>query len=141
MDRGNIVRVWLPLLFASMMLGFVFASMPGPRDAMRWVGLGLGVAGLSGVLFARYTLGRSFSIRAKATELVTRGVYSRIRNPIYVFGIVFAVGLFLMVRKPYLWLVLPLFVGLQIIRARQEARVLEAKFGDAYREYRERTWF
>lgn len=99
--------------------------MPGPRDAMRWIGLGLGVAGLSGVLFARYTLGRSFSIRAKATELVTRGVYSRLRNPIYVFGIVFTVGFFLMVRKPYLWFVLPLFAGLQIIRARKEARVLE----------------
>jgi protein-S-isoprenylcysteine O-methyltransferase Ste14 len=32
-------------------------------------------------------------------------------------------------------------ITLQIVRARQEARVLEATFGDAYREYRRRTWF
>jgi protein-S-isoprenylcysteine O-methyltransferase Ste14 len=30
---------------------------------------------------------------------------------------------------------------LQAMRARKEARVLEEKFGDAYREYRARTWF
>ena len=29
----------------------------------------------------------------------------------------------------------------QIMRARREAAVLEATFGDAYREYRKRTWF
>jgi len=29
----------------------------------------------------------------------------------------------------------------QTVRARREARVLEATFGDAYREYRRTTWF
>jgi len=29
----------------------------------------------------------------------------------------------------------------QTIRARREARVLEAAFGDEYREYRRKTWF
>jgi protein-S-isoprenylcysteine O-methyltransferase Ste14 len=29
----------------------------------------------------------------------------------------------------------------QTIRARREARVLEAAFGEAYREYRKKTWF
>jgi protein-S-isoprenylcysteine O-methyltransferase Ste14 len=37
--------------------------------------------------------------------------------------------------------VLLVLVPMQIIRARREAAVLEAKFGDAYREYRQRTWF
>jgi protein-S-isoprenylcysteine O-methyltransferase Ste14 len=30
---------------------------------------------------------------------------------------------------------------MQTIRARREAQVLEAAFGDAYREYRRHTWF
>jgi len=39
-------------------------------------------------------------------------------------------------------LIVPLaLVPVQIVRARREAVVLEAKFGDAYREYRKRTWF
>jgi protein-S-isoprenylcysteine O-methyltransferase Ste14 len=34
-----------------------------------------------------------------------------------------------------------IIIPLQIFRARREAAVLEAKFGDEYREYRKRTWF
>jgi protein-S-isoprenylcysteine O-methyltransferase Ste14 len=30
---------------------------------------------------------------------------------------------------------------MQIVRARREASVLETAFGDAYREYRRKTWF
>jgi protein-S-isoprenylcysteine O-methyltransferase Ste14 len=93
------------------------------------------------VVLARYTLGRSFSVRAKATALVTTGIYSRIRNPIYVSGMFLIAGVCLIVRNPYLWLLLPAVAVLQTVRARREARVLEAEFGDAYREYRKRTWF
>ncbi|MFY9562236.1 MAG: isoprenylcysteine carboxylmethyltransferase family protein [Terriglobales bacterium] len=141
MDRGSILRVWLPLLAGLWGLEYLFMSGPGPHDVLRWIGLGLGLAGLVGVILARYTLGRSFSITPKATALVTSGIYSRIRNPIYVSGILFAAGIFLMLRRPALWLLLLAIIPLQIIRARREARVLEATFGDAYREYRRHTWF
>jgi protein-S-isoprenylcysteine O-methyltransferase Ste14 len=107
----------------------------------RWIGLALSLLGLAGVIVARYTLGRSFSITAKATELVTTGIYSRIRNPIYVSGVIFLVGLTLMVRRPVFGLALVIIIPMQIIRARREARVLEARFGDAYRQYRDRAWF
>jgi protein-S-isoprenylcysteine O-methyltransferase Ste14 len=30
---------------------------------------------------------------------------------------------------------------MQTFRARREAQVLEGAFGDAYREYRRKTWF
>lgn len=122
-------------------LGFVFYRGPGPHDSLRWIGLLLGLVGLGGVIVARYTLGRSFSVTAQARELVTTGIYSRIRNPIYVSGFVLFVGFFLIVRKPWLWLVLLALTVAQFFRARREARVLEDKFGDAYREYRARTWF
>ena len=141
MNRGDIVRVWLPLCAGLLGLGYVFLYSPGPHNLTRWIGLCLGFIGLGGVILARYTLGRSFSVAARATELVTRGIYSRIRNPIYVSGMVFLVGLLLMWQQPYLWILLAVLIPMQIIRARREARVLEAEFGDAYREYRARTWF
>jgi protein-S-isoprenylcysteine O-methyltransferase Ste14 len=47
----------------------------------------------------------------------------------------------LMVGRPRLLVILVVLIPMQIIRARREAAVLEAKFGDAYREYRQRTWF
>jgi len=142
MDRGSILRVWLPLFLGLYAVYFVFVHGPGPRDAVRWVGFAVCLVGLSGVILGRYTLGRSFSVAAKAVALVTTGIYSRIRNPIYVSSVIFILGLIVMMRRAW-WLALLLIVivPMQIIRARHEARVLEAKFGDAYREYRARTWF
>lgn len=51
------------------------------------------------------------------------------------------VGVILVLQKPALWIVLVVVVIGQTLRARREARVLEAAFGDAYREYRRKTWF
>jgi protein-S-isoprenylcysteine O-methyltransferase Ste14 len=134
-------RVWLPLLTGLVASYAIFVLGPGPRDAIRWLGLALCLTGLSGVIVARATLGRSFSVRAKATELVTTGIYSRIRNPIYVSAVIFFLGLILIVRRPVLGLLLLVIIPMQVIRARREAQVLEAKFGDAYRQYRRGTWF
>jgi len=116
-------------------------SLPGPWDLQRDIGAALIVTGIGGIVAARWQLGRSFAIRAKARQLVTQGIYSKIRNPIYVFGAVFLAGFVLVIRRPILWLLLVAVVIMQTVRARREARVLEAAFGDAYREYRRKTWF
>jgi protein-S-isoprenylcysteine O-methyltransferase Ste14 len=141
MDRGTILRVWLPLVVGLWVLGRLFYFVPGPRGLERSIGLLLGLIGLAGVILSRYTLGRSFSIVPKATALVTRGIYSRIRNPIYISGMVCVLGMILMVRRFELLAIFLILIPMQIVRARREAAVLEAKFGDAYREYCKRTWF
>jgi protein-S-isoprenylcysteine O-methyltransferase Ste14 len=141
MDFATIRRVWLPLIIASAATGYIFKTAPGPHDWMRWLGLVLALIGIAGVILSRYTLGRSFSIVPKATALVTTGIYSKIRNPIYVSGTFFIAGAVLMLRRPEGLLLLVIVIPLQIFRARREAAVLEAKFGDEYREYRKRTWF
>lgn len=122
------------------LLWFVF-TMPGPWDLQRGFGTGMVVLGVGGIAFARYQLGRSFAIRAEAHKLVTHGVYSKIRNPIYVFGTALFAGFVLVIHRPILWLFLVAIIVMQTIRARREARVLEAAFGDDYREYRRHTWF
>ena len=139
MDRGTIWRVWLPLVAGLWGLALLFQS--GPHGLVRMAGMLLGLIGLAGVIVSRYTLGRSFSVAPKATALVTHGIYSRIRNPIYVSGVLFLVGLALTVGRPELLALLLVLIPMQIIRARREAAVLEARFGDAYREYRKHTWF
>ena len=140
-DRGAIWRVWLPLLAALIALGVIFYSGPGPHGLTRLIGLLLGLIGVAGVILSRYTLGRSFSIAPKATALVTTGIYSRVRNPIYIFGMIFIIGLILIIRRLELLAILLVLIPVQIVRARREAAVLEARFGDAYRDYRRRTWF
>jgi protein-S-isoprenylcysteine O-methyltransferase Ste14 len=141
MGRGTILRVWLPLVGGLWGLGWLSQSGPGPHGLARMMGLLLALIGLAGVILSRYTLGRSFSIAPKATALVTNGIYSRIRNPIYISGVILFVAWALIVWRPEPLAVLLVLIPAQIIRARREAAVLEAKFGDAYREYRQRTWF
>lgn len=113
----------------------------GPMTPLRDVGVALAAVGLIAWVIARLQLGRSFSIQAKATELVTQGIYSKIRNPVYVSGTVLFAGIILWIGRPIWLLILLILIPMQVIRARREARVLEAKFGDAYRAYRAKTWF
>ena len=91
-------------------------------------------------LLARIQLGGAFSIKAKAQKLVTTGIYSRIRNPIYVFGGLMVAGLFLYFRPGWLLLFIVL-VPLQIARTRKEEKVLAEKFGEEYQRYKAGTWF
>ncbi len=137
-------RIWtisvVQLVAAALLLWWMFTNVK-PWDAERTAGAVLVLAGLAGIVTARYQLGRSFAIKPEAHQLVTRGLYSRIRNPIYVFGVVLVTGLVLVSRRPILWLLVFVVIIGQTIRARREARVLEAAFGDAYREYRRKTWF
>jgi protein-S-isoprenylcysteine O-methyltransferase Ste14 len=105
--------------------------------------IGAVIAGISLPLFvlARWQLGSSFSVKAKASRLVTTGLYSRIRNPIYVFGGLFIVGLSLLL-SPWGPLVVALvIVPMQVVRARREERVLAEAFGEEYERYKSRTWF
>jgi len=108
---------------------------------MRWAGLALIVPGYLLWLTAHWQLGSSFSLTAQARQLVTRGLYSKFRNPIYYFGSLVIAGAFLLLARPWLLLLFAVIVPLQVVRARREARVLEDAFGDEYRAYRERTWF
>jgi protein-S-isoprenylcysteine O-methyltransferase Ste14 len=112
-----------------------------PWPALRLSGAVIIVLSLFLLILARIQLGRAFSVRAKATRLVTTGLYSRIRNPIYVFGCFFFLGLAMFIPAWWLLLLLVIVIPMQIVRARREAAVLEATFGEEYRDYRRQTWF
>ena len=124
---------------AASYFGWEFAS--SNWDRMEITGLCLAIPGFVLWSLARFQLGKSFAVTAEARQLVTRGLYSRIRNPIYVFGSLFIVGYILLLERPVSLLIFALIIPLQIWRVGKEAQVLEAKFGEDYRAYRARTWF
>jgi protein-S-isoprenylcysteine O-methyltransferase Ste14 len=106
--------------------------------------IGLAIAAIAFVLWmvARQQLGKSFTVTAQAKALVTTGLYSKIRNPIYFFGGIAFVGVFLAWGNIYALSAVTLFYfAMQILRAKKESAVLEQAFGDEYRAYKARTWF
>lgn len=141
MEARHIRVITAVQIVAFGILLWVLITWQAPWNLQRYAGTILVLAGMSMIAVARYQLGRSFSIKAEAHALVTSGIYSKIRNPIYVFGAVLLAGMILILQKPTLWLLMVIVVVGQTIRARREARVLETAFGDEYREYRRKTWF
>ena len=119
-----------------------YLARNGPWTPNHIAGAVLIAAGYVGWLIARLQIREFFTPRAEARGLVTTGIYSKIRNPIYVFGLLLFAGIVLYLAAPWWWLffLVPIIL-VQLWRARNEARVLEAKFGDSYRQYRARTWF
>ena len=112
-----------------------------PWPPMRVAGAIIGLPSFALLVLARIQLGGSSSVRAKAHALVTHGFYSRIRNPIYVFGGLAIAGIFLFLGRPKLLWTLVAIIPLQIYGARKEEQVLTAQFGDEYRAYKARTGF
>ncbi len=140
--QGSRLYVFTALqIIAVGVLAWVLVTMNTAWNAQRYSGTVLVIIGAVFIIVARYQLCKSFSITPQAHELVTKGIYSKIRNPIYVFGSVLLAGLFLVLQRPSLWILLVIVVIAQTLRAKKEARVLEAAFGDAYRDYRRKTWF
>jgi protein-S-isoprenylcysteine O-methyltransferase Ste14 len=136
--KTNIITLVLALA-ATVLLGIHYSSLPW--TPARIAGVVIGLPSLALLVLARIQLGGSFSVSAKAQKLVTHGLYSRIRNPIYVFGGLLIVGFLLYINEPWALLILVVMIPMQIYRARNEAKVLEAKFGEEYRQYKARTWF
>ncbi len=106
-----------------------------------FIGMAIATAGIALWALARIQLGSSFAVTAQAKKLVTTGLYSKIRNPVYLFGGIGYVGLFIALGN-WTWLgVFLLLYTYQIPRIKNEERVLEEAFGDEYRRYKASTWF
>lgn len=143
-DLEHLLRLNIGTLALLILVGGVLVfrhSWLQPSTAWQTVGVAITVPAFALFALARIQLGRAFSLRAKASTLVTEGIYSRIRNPIYVFGGLAIAGIFIFMRRPWWLLIFVLLVPLQLARVRKEEQALEAKFGDSYREYKRKTWF
>jgi protein-S-isoprenylcysteine O-methyltransferase Ste14 len=70
------------------------------------------------------------------SQIVTTGVFSVSRNPLYFGGICILVGIALALNLPWvLVLLLPALVGCHYVLVAPEERYLAAKFGEQYRTY------
>jgi protein-S-isoprenylcysteine O-methyltransferase Ste14 len=135
-----------PNIALTVIVGAVIAALVHFFPPLRWGPMqtvGACLLAVSFVLWtlARFQLGKSLTVTPQARALVTRGLYSKIRNPIYVFASCVIVGVIFVLGRPIWLLLFVVVIPLQLWQSRKEAAVLEAKFGEDYRKYREGTWF
>jgi len=112
-------------------------------DALRWVGVLLFAVGGALRLWPVFVLGRRFSglvAIQPGHELVTTGVYAKIRNPSYLGLLISMVGWALAFRSAIGLLLTLCMLPPLIARMRSEEGLLRAHFGVQYEAYRKRTW-
>jgi protein-S-isoprenylcysteine O-methyltransferase Ste14 len=133
---------WLSILAAAVAFALIvlmFGDRSWPTHQI--LGFAIAIPAFCLWVLARVQLRKSFAVTAQAKELVTHGLYSRLQNPVYVFGALLIVGLIVLAGQPRFFLLFVILIPLQWTRIRNERRALEEKFGETYREYRRRTWF
>jgi protein-S-isoprenylcysteine O-methyltransferase Ste14 len=109
---------------------------------LRAAGAGLvlaGLAGLAGALARLAVEGRGTpSPAAPPRRLVIRGVYRHVRHPMYVATAAVIAGEGLLLRQPVLLAAAAVYLAATATLGRvREEPLLEARFGPAYREYRD----
>ncbi|MCB9781031.1 MAG: DUF1295 domain-containing protein [Alphaproteobacteria bacterium] len=110
---------------------------------LRWLGLGLTLAGLASFLWVHATLGRNFSprldMRADHT-LVTSGPYRWVRHPMYTTNFVLVLGYFLLsANLAVLVPALVMLLVLVVVRVPDEEAMVRARFGAEWDAWAART--
>jgi len=99
------------------------AVRPAPGN-LYWLGEIIQVAGLTGMVAAAISLGRSFAIAPADRGLRTTGLYAWVRHPLYAMEISYFVGY--LVANPS-WRNLAILIAnitVQLLRALREERIL-----------------
>jgi protein-S-isoprenylcysteine O-methyltransferase Ste14 len=121
--------------------GFMIYSDPVKISMSNYVALPLGLlVGLTGlviiIVFAKAKKGFG-----EIDHLVTHGIYSKIRNPMYAGMILMHIGLPFAARSLLTLISAIIWVPLILIWKQMEEQDLEKKFGQEYSEYKKRTLF
>lgn len=150
-DRARI-KIPPPLLPLAAIFGGVWLDSRWPINigwevsawARHWVG-GLVIAGailglgLWAVIVMRRT-GQTENPYKPSTEIVDKGPFAFSRNPMYLQMVIACLGFAVLLWNAWILLLTPVCAwALQICAIRPEERYLEAKFGEAYLDYKRRV--
>lgn len=143
----NIIRVgglilWLSPLVYLVNPAWMAWSKIGLPDAVRWIGVGLGLLCVAGIYWLFSSIGSGItpvSATRREHRLSTSGPYRWVRHPLYTVGSSFIVSFGLMADNWFIALLgILAFVAMAARTPKEEANLIE-KFGDEYRDYMKRT--
>jgi protein-S-isoprenylcysteine O-methyltransferase Ste14 len=131
----------IPFLVAIALQFLVPLSLPRGLFQLAFIpgGAALIIAGVTLVVLARQEFaqcGQPTDPGRPTTRVVTSGVFSVSRNPLYLGAVCFLVGVGLAINLPWvLILLLPSLVACHTVLIAPEEKYLVAKFGEEYRAY------
>jgi protein-S-isoprenylcysteine O-methyltransferase Ste14 len=114
----------------------------GASDLLVWTAVPLFGAGLWLFWCSHRTIGSYWSIRIKIKnehQLVTRGSYRYVRHPLYTALFLGYIGTLFALQSWALTAWFPVFVASYVVFTKGEERIMEGRFGEVYRTYRDRT--
>lgn len=146
--------VWVPLVVAWMVLPYLAATQASapwmlptfareaPLTALRWGAVAVGLAALALSIDCWLRMGSNWRMAVtpdQQTSLVTSGLYSRVRHPIYALSILLMLCTVIVAPTLPMAAIGAIHIALMVAKARNEERFLTERHGDAYRRYVRRT--
>jgi protein-S-isoprenylcysteine O-methyltransferase Ste14 len=113
-------------------------------DRIVLAGVLLTWSGVAFAIWARYHLGKFWSATVALREghqLIRSGPYANIRHPIYTGMLTAVLGTTLAVGRYRALIALVVILAAFIAKSRQEEKLLDARFGEAFEQHRRHTGF
>ena len=147
--------VWVPLVGAWNVLPYLslvrhhpllrapaFALEDPEYSSLRWIAAFTAVACLTLTAWCWARMGTSWSMAIRerdSGELITDGLFARVRHPIYALSMMLMLCSVVIVPTPLMMLVGVAHLALNQLKARNEERHLLKVHGSAYAHYAQRT--
>ena len=148
MPRQRIVR---NVIIGFMYAALVFLPFADRREIgvlgyglpLRWVGLGLAVAGFIFIFWSGISLGKYYSADVTLQEdhhLIKDGLYRFIRHPRYLGALLLGIGMTLLFRSWIGFILIVPFTGVVLFRIRDEEAFMRREFGADWDVYCGESW-
>ncbi|MFH1455909.1 MAG: isoprenylcysteine carboxylmethyltransferase family protein [archaeon] len=138
MKRYQIENI-IPFLFTILIVYFITSKFT--LNTFFILGFLLSIIGIIIWWLGKLTLHNAFTAMPKAKKLMKKGIYSKIRHPIY-FGLsLILIGWMILFQNWIIMIIFSSLIMILIIRAYFEEKILDKRFGKEYRTYKKETWF
>jgi len=136
------VLVWLLAHILTISSILIFRSQFSLTNSLTILSLILLVLGAIFLFISLINIGGYYTPSPIPKGLTTKGIYSRVRHPIYLSIDILFIGLSLIFTSVIgLLLTFLIIIPFHLYRMKKEERLLAEKFGKRYREYKDKTWF
>lgn len=147
-DKSTLGLIWLVLIVSLvggvMLAKYTHAAPMKDTQLAHAIGCGIIIAGMIFRITAIVMLGRFFTVDVairKNHQIVNTGFYRYIRHPSYTGALLSFFGFGIVQNNWYSFAVVFIPVcWAMILRINVEERALVEHFGEAYEEYRKKTW-